>query len=113
MRVHDTTDRVERQIEREMRRQVRRRPTLPFHDSTVEIDGDEVALSHYLVRHAARLDHDHSARAIDGARVAECEWREAAARQLDVRLQHLLSDHRHAMPARAFARAITAAITSR
>src|SRR4029079_1918922 len=113
MRVDHPADRVERAIERQMRRQIRRRPALSFQDATVEVHRDEIAFRHRFVGHAARLYDDDPAFSVDAARVAEGERRESPPRQLDVRLQYLLPDHRHAMLARAYARATTCDMTSR
>src|SRR3990172_8864121 len=95
MRVHHRADRRPRTVQHEVRREVRRRAQLALDDTALEIGHHEVARLHLLVRHATRLDHDEPARAVNRARVAESEEREAATEKLAIRREHFIAQRGH------------------
>jgi hypothetical protein len=92
-----------------MRVQVRRRSQRSVDDRARQVGDDHIVRAQRLVRDATRLDHHEPTRAIDSAGISEGEWREPAARDLDIRLEHRATERaeridRHAIPARCFAR---------
>src|SRR5436190_1560707 len=86
--VCDAAHRLPGAVELEVRRRVRRR-TQPFDVAAVlEPDEGDVRGAELLIGHAARLDRQETGVAVDLADVAEAPVREAARREVDIRLEH-------------------------
>src|SRR5260370_20705088 len=91
MRVRDAADLRECAIERGMCWEIRRGPQVSVYNVPFDVRDNHVRGRHLLVLNTAGFDHDETFLARDAARVSEGVDHEAAANQLEVRLEDLNS----------------------
>ena len=73
-------------IKLDVRGGIARRAQIPFHDFSVEVDDDHIALGHVVVGDPARLDDDEAAFTIDLADVPPCKEHELVLYEIEIRL---------------------------
>jgi hypothetical protein len=91
MGVSDSPDARKGVVKGSVRREVGRWPERSLHDVSGEIGNYEISGFHSAVRHAARLDNDQAALAIDSACVAERFDNQAITNQREIGFEHLFA----------------------
>jgi len=91
MRVGDTADCREAFVEKEMSGQIGGWPKSSLDKASLQIGDNHVLRLQFLVRNAARFDHDEPCPAGYPAGVPECVKNQTAADQFEVRLQHFFA----------------------